>query len=70
MISYKPLYRTMKEKGETKYSLIYKRGINARTMQNIKDGKGISTFTLEKLCRILECTPNDIIEFTNAKSKQ
>lgn len=64
------MFTTMKEKKETTYSLIYKHGINSRTLHNIKQGKGISTFTLERLCRILECTPNDIIEFVDEKSEQ
>lgn len=64
------MYRTMKKRKETTYSLIYKHGINSRTFHNIKQGKGISTFTLERLCRILECTPNDIIEFVEEKLEQ
>lgn len=65
MGSYKPLYETMKKRHETTYTLIYKHGINPRTIHNIKKNKGITTFTLEKLCRILKCTPNDVIEFVD-----
>lgn len=53
----------MKEKGISSYALIHKHDINPRTVHNLKHNKGISTYTLEKLCHILECTPNDIIEF-------
>lgn len=67
MMSYKPLYKTMKKKKITSYALI-KRGINPRTIQNMKENKGISTYTLEKLCKILSCTPNDIIEFIDEES--
>lgn len=63
MISYAPLFKTMKEKSITTYALINHYGINPRTIHNIKHGKGISTYTLEKLCNALECTPNDAIEF-------
>lgn len=65
MISYRPLFQTMKEREETTYTLINKHGINPRTIHNIKNNKGITTYTLEKLCRILKCTPNDIIEFVD-----
>lgn len=63
MISYRPLFDKMKEKGISSYALIHKHDINLRTVHNLKHNKGISTYTLEKLCHILECTPNDIIEF-------
>ena len=64
MISYEPLWRTMKEKGVTKYTLIYKLGFSAYTISNLRKNKSITMNTLEKLCKVLECKPNDIIEFT------
>lgn len=64
MISYKPLWNLMKEKGITTYTLIYKKGFSAYTITNLKRNKSITMNTLEKLCKVLECTPNDIIEFT------
>ena len=63
MISYEPLWRTMQEKGITTYALINKHGISSRTIHNLKHNKGITVFTIERLCEILDCTPNDIIEF-------
>ena len=36
MISYEPLWRTMKEKGVTKYTLIYKLGFSAYTIANLR----------------------------------
>ena len=37
--------------------------INPRTINNLKHNKSITVFTLERLCEILECTPNDILKF-------
>lgn len=53
----------MKEKGITTYALISQYGINARTINNLRHNRGITVYTLERLCDILNCTPNDIIEF-------
>ena len=64
MISYDKLWQTMKEKGVTKYTLIYKLGFSAYTITNLRKNKSITMNTLEKLCKVLECKPNDIIEFT------
>lgn len=63
MISYKPLWQTMKDRGVTTYTLIYKNGFSAYTITNLKRNKSITMNTLEKLCTVLECTPNDVIEF-------
>ena len=54
----------MKDRGVTKYTLIYKTGFSAYTITNLKRNKSITTNTLEKLCRVLNCTPNDVIAFT------
>ncbi len=65
MVSYAPLWETMKKQDVTTYTLIYQYGINPRTINNLKHNKGITVFTLERLCEILHCTPNDIIEFSS-----
>ena len=64
MISYEPLWKTMKEKGVTTYTLIYKMGFSAYTITNLKRNKSITMNTMEKLCKLLQCTPNDIVVFT------
>lgn len=63
MISYEPLWRTMKEKNITTYTLIDKYKVLSKTVYNLKHNKHITTSTLERLCDILDCTPNDIIMF-------
>ena len=63
MISYAPLWKTMKQKGITTYTLIYKEGFSAYTITNLRRNKSITMNTMEKLCSTLNCTPNDIVEF-------
>ncbi|HEL2576857.1 helix-turn-helix transcriptional regulator [Streptococcus suis] len=52
----------MREKDISQYRLL-KEGIDNKTLDGLKKNKNITLLTLEKLCRILECTPNDIVEF-------
>lgn len=52
----------MKSRGISQYFLI-KSGIDRKTLDSLKKGKNITLFTLEKLCTIINCTPNDIVEF-------
>lgn len=62
MFDYQPLWDTMKERGITQYQLL-KSGIDNKTLDSLKKGKNITMLTLEKLCKIIDCTPNDIIIF-------
>ena len=61
MFRYDPLWRTMEAKGVTQYQLL-KAGIDNRTLDSLKKGRNITVLTLAKLCRILHCTPNEILE--------
>lgn len=63
MISYEPFYRTLIRKNITEYHLIFKEGISANTIYRIKQGKAITTKTLDELCFILDCQVSDIIEY-------
>lgn len=62
MISYKPLWKTMKKNNISQYKLI-KNDIDPKTIDSIKKNGNITLLTLEKLCHIIGCTPNDIVEF-------
>ena len=64
IIDFSPLWHTMKEKNVTQYQLL-KRGIDNKTLDSFKKNKNITLLTLEKLCRILDCTPNDIVQFVD-----
>lgn len=62
LIDYSPLWTTMEQKNISQYKLL-KSGIDNRTLDSLKKGKNITMLTLNKLCNILECTPNDIVTF-------
>lgn len=63
MLDYSPLWKTMQERQITQYHLL-KHGIDNKTLDSIKKGKNITLLTLEKLCTIIDCTPNDVVRFT------
>ena len=62
IISYEPLWKTLQEKGISQYYLL-KNGIDNKTLDALKKNKNITMVTLEKLCKIIGCTPNDIVTF-------
>lgn len=63
MISYAPLWNTMKQQNITTYKLITQYNISSRTIHNLKHNQSITMYTLEILCDVLNCTPNDIVQF-------
>lgn len=63
MISYEPLFRTMKAKGITSYRL-GKMGFPLSNYYAIKRGENISTHTLDQLCRLLQCKVEEVMEYT------
>ena len=62
MIDYSPLWETLRERRITQYQLL-KAGINNKTLDSLKKNKNVTLLTVEKLCRIIGCTPNDIVRF-------
>jgi len=62
MISYEPLFRTMKEKNISTYKL-FRAGFQSATYYSIKAGNSVSTNTIDKLCKIMKCNVEDIIQF-------
>ncbi len=62
MIDYSPLWNTMEQKGITQYRLL-KMGLDHKTLDTLKKNKNITLLTVEKLCGLLDCTPNDIVAF-------
>ena len=69
MISYEPLWETMRKKGVTTYTLIYKHGVPSSTIHGLKHNKNITMYTLERLCNILDCTADSIVTFKNENTQ-
>lgn len=62
IFDYGPLWETMERMQVSQYQLL-KGGIDNKTLDSLKKGKNITMVTLEKLCKIIGCTPNDIVAF-------
>ena len=62
MIDYSPLWKTMEEKGVSQYKMI-ELGIDRRVLDALRKNKNITLLTVEKLCKVLDCKPNDIVKF-------
>lgn len=63
MISYAPLWETMRRRQATTYTLQVKGEISSSTVRRLKAGESVSTNTLNALCRVLECTLPEVAEY-------
>ncbi|MBQ7767336.1 MAG: helix-turn-helix transcriptional regulator [Oscillospiraceae bacterium] len=70
MISYEPLYETLKAKNISTYKLITEYGISRSLLDRLKHNRPISTVTLNDLCNILHCRVQDILVFTEDDMEQ
>jgi len=52
----------MQRRGISQYYLL-KNGIDNKTLDALKKNKNITMVTMEKLCRIIACSPNDVVRF-------
>ena len=63
MIRFDRLWKTMEEKGVTTYMLREKCGIDSKTIRRLRANENMETKTLNKLCGVLECSVEDIMEY-------
>ena len=62
MIIYNKLWNIMKEKGVSQYRL-HAEGISNSTLTRLKRDESVSVETIDKLCRVLECRVQEIMEY-------
>ena len=63
MIVFDKLWETMKKKGFSTYKLREECGIDSKTVRRLKANENIETKTINKLCSVLNCKVEDIMEF-------
>lgn len=63
VISYRPLWETMRRKNITTYALIKEHNFSRGTLDTLKHDRNISTATLDDICRILDCRVEDVLVY-------
>lgn len=68
-LSYEKLFILMKEKGLTTYRIRKENIISQSALSALKNGKSVTTETIEKLCRALGCQPGDVMSYIDDKQE-
>lgn len=63
MIVFDRLWSTMEKRGMSTYTLREKCGIDSKTVRRLRANDNIETKTLDKLCKALDCSLDDIMEY-------
>lgn len=63
MIVYDRLWQTMKKKNISQYKLIKEYHVSNGQLDRLRKNADVSTFTLNRLCEILDCSLEDIAEY-------
>ncbi|MCI9570766.1 MAG: helix-turn-helix transcriptional regulator [Lachnospiraceae bacterium] len=63
MLDYSPLWELMGKKGISQYQILKDGILDNKTLDHLKKNNNITLITLERVCKYLNCTPNDVIRF-------
>ncbi|MFR8010692.1 MAG: helix-turn-helix domain-containing protein [Clostridia bacterium] len=68
MIVYDRLWQTLKDKNISQYRLIKEFGISTGQLDRLRKNANVSTYTLNLLCKILDCDLSDIATYEKDKN--
>ena len=67
MITYDPLWKTLKEKNISQYKLLNDYNVSRGMLDNLKHNRSITMTTLNQLCEMFDCEIADVIEYKKDK---
>ena len=66
MICYRPLFRTLKKINKPQFFLV-KNGVDEKIMDRLRHNRVVKTKTLDKICRLLNCSLDEVAEYVPDK---
>lgn len=67
-IKFKKLFSLMKKRGLSTYKIRQENIISQSALTALKNDKSVTTDTLGKLCKALNCQPGDIMEYEDEEN--
>ncbi len=66
-VSYKKLFHMMIDKNMSNVELKERAGVSANIITRLKRDQYISLESVEKICRVMECKVDDMVDFIDEK---
>ena len=63
MIGFDKLWPTIKKQGLSQYKLIHQYNVSPGQLDRLRKNESVTTYTLNVLCKILDCRLEDIAEY-------
>lgn len=63
-VSYKKLFKLLIDRDLKKKELVNNAGISYSTLRKLDNGENVNVEVLEKICRYLKCSFDDVVELT------
>ena len=70
MLVYDPFWQTLRSSGESTYTLIKNHRISSSTIDKLRKNKPLNTTTINDLCRILNCSVEQILRYVPSEFDQ
>ena len=70
MIDYSPFWKTLENSSETTYTLIKKHNVSSAIINKLRKNKPLNTTTLNDICRILDCSLQDLARYVPSDEDQ
>lgn len=65
VMSFEPLWETMKRKNISTYKLLHEFGFSHGTYDSLKHNRNVTLQTIDQLCQILHCRVEDIVKYVD-----
>ena len=63
MITFDPLWKTLRSRGISTYDLEYQYGINPAEISRLKHNHNFTLRSVDKFCKLLGCSPEEVIGY-------
>lgn len=62
MITYRPLWHTMIDRGMRKMELAQRAGMSSATLSKLNKDQYVALAVIERICLVLDCPIQDVVE--------
>ena len=70
MITYEKLFTILEERRISQNEAIKRGIVNNRSLNALKHNKNVNISTIDNICNLLDCQPQDILTFTKDEIKE
>jgi len=63
MIRFAKLWKLLDERNISQYDLVTKYHVSASRLYQLRHNNNVRTVTIDKICKVLNCKPEDILEW-------